>query len=73
MKNFIKTKKVKKMAYNKKAQEAYRKKSIQFAISYRPTDIEEGQRLKKYLEKTGQSANSYLKELIKKDLDEKGI
>lgn len=61
------------MAYNKKAQDNYRKKSMQFAISYRPTDIAEGKRLKQYLEETGQSANSYIKELIKKDLDSKEI
>lgn len=61
------------MAYNKKAQDNYRKKSIQFAVSYRPTDIIEGKRLKKYLEETGQSANSYIKKLIKNDLDNKGI
>lgn len=61
------------MAYNKKAQDNYRKKSIQFAISYRPTDIIEGKRLKQYLEETGQSANRYIKDLIKKDLDSKGI
>ena len=69
----FKKEKVENMAYNKKAQENYRKKSIQFAISYRPTDIAEGQRLKKYLEESGQSANSYLKSLVKKDMDSKGI
>lgn len=61
------------MAYNKKAQDNYRKKSMQFTASYRPTDIIEGKRLKKYLEETKQSANSYIKELIKNDLDNKGI
>lgn len=61
------------MAYNKKAQETYRKKSMQFAISYRPTDIIEGQRLKSYLEQTGKSANAYIKELIKNDLDSKNV
>ena len=61
------------MAYNKEAQKKYRNKSIQFAISYRPTDIHEGKRLKAYLEQTGISANSYIKGLIKKDLDEKNV
>lgn len=61
------------MAYNKDAQKKYSEKTMTFAVKYYPTDIKEGQRLKKHLEKTGQSANSYLKELIKKDLDEKGI
>lgn len=61
------------MAYNKDAQKKYSEKTMMFAVRYYPTDIEEGQRLKKHLEETGQSANSYLKELIKKDLDKKGI
>ena len=62
------------MAYNAKGQKNYNKKSIQFNTIYRPgTDLIEGLRLKVYLEETGQSANSYIKKLIKKDLDEKGI
>lgn len=61
------------MAYNAEAQKKYREKTINFLVKYYPTDIEYGQKLKKYLETTGQSANSYLKELIKKDLDEKGV
>ena len=61
------------MAYNKEAQERYRQKSIQFSINYRPTDIDEGTRLKAYLEQSGQSANAYLKSLVKADLDSKGI
>ena len=61
------------MAYNKKAQERYREKSIQVSVNYRPTDINDGKRLKAYLEQTGQSANSYIKALIKADLDSKGF
>ncbi len=62
------------MSYNAEAQKRYRKKSIQLAINYRPgTDIKEGERIKAYLEQTGQSANSYIKELIKRDLDSRGI
>jgi len=62
------------MAYNAKAQKKYRDKSIQLAVNYRPgTDIQDGQRIKTYLEKTGQSANSYIKALIKADLDAKGF
>lgn len=62
------------MSYNAEAQKRYRKKSIQLAINYRPgTDIKEGERIKAYLEHTGQSANSYIKELIKRDLDSRGI
>lgn len=47
--------------------------SIMFAVKYRKNEIEEGKRLKSYLDVTGQSANSYLKKLIKKDLDSKGV
>ena len=62
------------MAYNAKAQKKYRDKSIQLAINYRPgTDIQDGERVKAYLEQTGQSANSYIKALIKADLDAKGF
>lgn len=58
---------------NRKAQKKYSEKTMTFAVKYYPTDIEEGQRLKKYLEESGQSANSYLKSLVKKDMDSKGI
>lgn len=61
------------MAYNAKAQAKYRDKSIQFSVNYRPTDIKDGERLKAYLSQTGQSANSYIKGLIKADLDGKGF
>ena len=61
------------MAYNAKAQKKYSEKTLIFATRYTPTDIAEGQRLKAYLEQTGQSANSYIKGLIKRDLDEKGF
>lgn len=57
----------------KKAFGKYNQKSINFAVNYRPTDITEGKRLKAYLEQTGQSANSYIKGLIKADLDSKGV
>lgn len=60
------------MAYDKKSQSDYKKKLIQAKVQYSLEDIEEGQRLKTYLAKTGQSANSYIKELIKNDLDSKG-
>lgn len=61
------------MAYNKKADENYRKKTKAFTIKYFATDISEGKRLQSYLDNTGVSANSYLKELVKRDLDSKGI
>ena len=61
------------MAYNKKADENYRKKTKAFTIKYFVTDISEGKRLQAYLDSTGVSANSYLKELVKRDLDRKNI
>lgn len=60
------------MAYNSKSQSVYKKKVEQFKVQYSLQDID-GKRLKKYLSDTNQSANAYLKSLIKKDLDEKGI
>lgn len=58
----------------KRAQKKYNQKTITIAASYKPgTDIEEGQRIKAYLKQTGQSANSYIKELIKRDLDRKNF
>lgn len=57
----------------KRAQQKQNSYRIQFSVNYRLTDIQEGQRLKAYLEASGRSANSYLKELIKKDLDSKGV
>lgn len=61
------------MAYNRNAQKKYREKSINISICYRPTDIQDGMRFKSYLALTGQSANAYIKQLIKADLDSKGV
>lgn len=57
----------------KQAYKRYRTKKLNFAISYSPTDKIEGLRLQAYLAQTGQSANAYLKSIIKADLDGKGI
>ena len=59
----------------RKADKKYREinKILTFAIAYKKQDIEQGQRLKKYLTSTGESANSYIKKLIKDDLDRKGF
>lgn len=61
------------MAYSKKAQSAYDKKIVQFKTKYSLTELQDGERVKAYLEQTGQSANSYIKGLIKADLDKKGF
>ena len=58
---------------SRKADRTYNEKRIPFSIGYTPTDINEGKRLKAYLRESGQSANSYIKGLIKADLDSKGI
>ena len=58
----------------KRAQKKYNQKTITIAASYKPgTDLTEGERVKKYLKQTGQTANSYIKELIKWDLDKKNF
>lgn len=61
------------MAYNKEAQKRYNSKTLNFACSYKPNESVEGNRLKQYLTDNNLSANSYIKGLIKKDLDNKGV
>ena len=63
------------MAYNKDVQSRYLKKIAQFKAEYSLSDNDrkESDRLKAYLAETGQSANSYIKALIKNDLDSKGV
>lgn len=61
------------MAYSKKSQADYKKKIKQFKVQYNLQDNDDGLRFQKYLKETGQSANGYLKELIKKDMDSKRI
>ena len=58
---------------NRKAVKKYREKTVSFAVKYSAVDAVEGKRLKAYLEQTGLSANSYIKGLIKADLDAKGF
>lgn len=62
------------------AQKRYEKKRMKecknYTIKYRlyiDSEKIEQERLQNYLTDTGQSANSYIKELIKCDLDGKGI
>lgn len=63
------------MAYNKEVQSRYRKKIVQFKAEYSLSeeDKKEASRIRAYLKESGQSANAYLKALIKTDLDAKGI
>lgn len=60
---------------DRKADKAYRErhKPIQLSVQYKTEDKVDGLRVKAYLAQTGQSANSYIKALIKADLDAKGI
>jgi len=59
------------------AQKRYEKKRAKqcktYAVKYTPNDMHDNTRLQVYLAHTGQSANSYIKALIKADLDAKGI
>lgn len=55
------------------AQKRYSKKLIQFNVKYQLHEIEEGKALQQYLQSTNQTANDYIKRLIKTDLQSKGI
>lgn len=66
-------KKQRKLETNRKAVKKYREKTVSFAVKYSAVDANQGNVLKAYLEQTGQSANSYIKALIKADLDAKGF
>ena len=58
----------------KKSTKKYNEKTITIAASYKPgTDLKEGARVKAYLDQVGQSANNYIKSLIKADLYAKNI
>lgn len=61
------------MTYNAKSQKKYNENSIFYHIKYTPKENIEGERLKEYLKQSGKTANSYIKELIKNDLDSKGF
>ena len=59
------------------AQKRYEKKRSKdcktYAIKYTPVDMTESVRLQVYLKSVGLSANAYIKNLIRQDLDEKKI
>ena len=57
----------------KNAYKKYNKKKQTFALVYTPSDMQDGLRLKHYIESNSISCNAYLKELVKRDLDSKGI
>lgn len=59
------------------SQKKYEKRRMKdcktYSVKYTPKENIEGDRLKAYLAQTGQSANSYIKGLIKADLDSRGF
>ena len=61
------------MAYSKNSQATYKKKLKQFKVQYNLQDNIEGLRVQEYLDNNGLSANQYLKELIRQDMDSKNI
>lgn len=58
---------------NRRADRKYNQKKKTYALVYTPTDIQDALRLQSYLDNADMSCNAYLKSLVKKDLDEKGI
>lgn len=61
------------MSYSPESQKKYGNKCKTYAIKYTPAEIADSNRLQQYLAKTGQSANAYIKALIRADLDAKNI
>lgn len=61
------------MAYSPKSQKTYNSKCHYFSVKYTPIESDQADKLKTYLKETGQSANAYIKDLIKRDLDKKGV
>lgn len=60
-----------------KSQIEYEKKRMKlcasYTVKYTPKEKKESDRIQVYLKSTGVSANAYIKSLIQRDLDEKGI
>ena len=61
------------MAYNKKADENYRKKIKTVGLKYTLNELDEYNRLIKYCNNNNLSYQGYIKSLVKDDLDDKGI
>lgn len=69
----IKKGRIKDMAYSAKSQLKYQQKCDRYTIKYVPSESHDSDRLKQYLMQSGQSANAYIKSLIKNDLDSRGF
>lgn len=64
------------MAMTESQKKYEKKRALQcksYAVKYTPKEKAENDRLQYYLNTSGMSANAYIKELIKKDLDKKGV
>lgn len=61
------------MAYDAKAQKTYALKCNRINLKYTEKELLEYNRLKEYCNNIGTPVNTYIKDLIKRDLDRKGI
>lgn len=61
------------MAYNKEAQKKYNGKSNYIQLKYTPNQMAEYDRIKQYCIDNNFTLQGYVKELIRRDLDSKGI
>ena len=61
------------MAYSAKSQKNYNDKCNRITLKYTEKETNEYKRLIEYIEESGIAKTIYIKELIKQDLDSKGI
>lgn len=61
------------MAYHAKSQKTYNDKCNRIGIKYTPKEINEYNRLVEYCDNNNLSYQGYIKQLVKADLDNKGI
>lgn len=57
----------------KRADKKYNRNMVKAQANFKKNDLIEGKRLLAYLESTGETMNTYVKSLIKADLDSKAI
>lgn len=61
------------MAYSAKSQKDYNDKCIVVKLKYTPEEINECMRMKQYTKDNNVPMSVYIKQLIRSDLDSKGI
>lgn len=61
------------MAYSAKSQKEYNEKCKVLRVKYTPNDLLEYNRLQYYINNSSLTVTEYVKQLIKTDLDNKGI